>query len=294
VLEDLGLAGKQLEIFKEHLKTPHGIILLSGPTGAGKSTTLFSSLSIVNSTEVNIATLEDPVEYEIEGVNQTQIHPDIGLTFASGLRNLLRQDPDILMVGEIRDKDTAALSVHASLTGHLVLSTIHTNDAVGCIPRLIDMGIDPFLLTATMRLLAAQRLVAKLCQDCKKEQPLPEGVRAQIEQELKHVPDAYKTEDNQLTPKVIWEAPGCPACHETGTIGRSAIFEVVPVTRRFRLAINEASDYDTLYDVARSEGAITMRQDGILKALQGIVRYEDVLRVTAEEDTVVTLKTPST
>ena len=292
VLEDLGLVGKQLEIFKEHLKTPHGIILLSGPTGAGKSTTLFSSLSIVNSTEVNIATLEDPVEYEIEGVNQTQIHPDIGLTFASGLRNLLRQDPDILMVGEIRDKDTAALSVHASLTGHLVLSTIHTNDAVGCIPRLIDMGIDPFLLTATMRLLAAQRLVAKLCQDCKKEQPLPEGVRAQIEEELSDVADVYKTEDNQLNPKVIWEAPGCPVCHETGTIGRSAIFEVVPVTRRFRAAINEAADYDTLYDVARSEGAITMRQDGLLKALQGIVRYEDVLRVTTEEETAVTLKNP--
>jgi len=293
-LEDLGMIGKQLQVFKDHLKSPHGIILISGPTGAGKSTTLFSSLSIVNSAEVNISTLEDPVEYEIEGVNQTQIYPDIGLTFSTGLRNLLRQDPDILMVGEIRDKDTAALSVHASLTGHLVLSTIHTNDAVGCIPRLIDMGIDPFLLTATMRMLAAQRLVAKLCQDCKQEQPLPEALRVQLTQELASVPDAYKTEENQLVPKVIWEAPGCPVCHETGATGRLAIFEVVPITRRFRAAINEEADYDTLYDVARSEGAITMRQDGLLKALQGVVRYEDVVRVTSEEETSVALKKPLT
>ncbi|MEK7556800.1 MAG: ATPase, T2SS/T4P/T4SS family, partial [Patescibacteria group bacterium] len=168
-LEELGVTGPVQKIFQQHLNSPHGIILISGPTGAGKSTTLFSALSTINDPVLNIVTLEDPIEYEIEGVNQTQVHPEIGLSFASGLRSILRQDPDIIMVGEIRDGDTAGLAVHAALTGHLVLSTIHTNDAIGVIPRLIDMGIDPFLLAASLRLLAAQRLVMRLCQECKQE-----------------------------------------------------------------------------------------------------------------------------
>ncbi|MEX2055043.1 MAG: GspE/PulE family protein, partial [Candidatus Andersenbacteria bacterium] len=284
--EQLGLRGKQQRIVQEHLQAPHGIILISGPTGSGKSTTLFTALTLLNAPDVNIATLEDPVEYEIPGANQTQINPDINLTFASGLRNLLRQDPDILMVGEIRDKDTAALAVHASLTGHLVLSTIHTNDAVGTVPRLIDMGVDPFLLTATLRMLAAQRLVSRLCQDCRREVKLPAGVREKIVGMLEGVGEEYRLEENQRTPEVLYESPGCPACHEAGSVGRVAIFEIVPVSRKVRAAINEGGEYDTLQSVSREDGNVTMRQDGLLKALAGEVQYEDVIRVTSENQSI--------
>ena len=280
--DELGMRNEEQIIMKENLYTPHGIILISGPTGAGKSTTLFTCLSLLNSIDINIVTLEDPVEYEIEGVNQTQVHPEIGLSFASGLRSILRQDPDIVMVGEIRDKETAELAVHASLTGHLVLSTIHTNDAVGAVPRLIDMGIDPFLLAASLRLVAAQRLVGKLCQQCKKEVPLSDALQAKIVGELKKVPDTYKTDANQRNPKVLFEAQGCPTCQETGTSGRLGIFEVIPIGRGLRSAINNAGSYDTLLDAATSQGFLTMQQDGLLKALAGLVQYEDVLRVTAE------------
>lgn len=281
--EDLGLVGPAQETFIQHLHSPHGVILISGPTGAGKSTTLFAALSVINDPASNIVTLEDPVEYEVDGVNQTQVHPEIGLSFASGLRSILRQDPDIIMVGEIRDAETASLAVHAALTGHLVLSTIHTNDAIGTVPRLVDMGIDPFLLAASLRLLAAQRLVIRLCQECRKEVPINETTRKQIDRELTGVPETYKTEANQRDPKVIFNSPGCPACQEGQAIGRMGIFEVVPLTRSFRQAIDEAKDYDTLKDIAGEAGYLTMRQDGILKALAGKVHYEDVIRVTSEE-----------
>lgn len=280
--DELGLTGPAQKIFTQYLASPHGIILISGPTGAGKSTTLFSALSSINDPTLNIVTLEDPIEYEVEGVNQTQVHPEIGLSFASGLRSLLRQDPDIIMVGEIRDADTASLAVHAALTGHLVLSTIHTNDAIGTVPRLADLGIDPFLLAASLRLLAAQRLVMRLCEECKEEVKLSDSVRTTIEAELSGLPAEYKTEANQKNPQVLYVSPGCPVCHEGQTRGRLAIYEVVPVTRNVRAAIDEAKDYDTLHDIARREGYLTMRQDGILKSLAGLVQYEDVLRVTSE------------
>lgn len=280
--DELGMRPDEQLTLKESLYAPHGIILMSGPTGAGKSTTLFTCLSLLNAIDVNIVTLEDPVEYEIEGINQTQVHPEIGLSFASGLRSILRQDPDIIMVGEIRDKETAELSVHASLTGHLVLSTIHTNDAIGTVPRLIDMGIDPFLLAASLRLLAAQRLVGRLCQQCKREVPLSNKVRDEITKALATVPDKLKTEANQRNPKVLYESPGCPACQETGVIGRLGIFEVIPVSREIRTAINNSGTYDTLVAASSSQGLVSMEQDGILKALAGLVPYEDVLRVTAE------------
>ncbi len=281
--DELGLRGKAQQVFTESLQIPHGIILISGPTGSGKSTTLFTSLSQLNSPDKNIVTLEDPVEYEILGVNQTQIHPEIGLSFASGLRSLLRQDPDIVMVGEIRDKETAELAVHASLTGHLVLSTIHTNDAIGTIPRLVDLGIDPFLLAASLRMLAAQRLVGRLCQDCKKEMPLSESMKEKLSGELANVPQDYKKTDNQQNPTTLYESEGCPQCQERGSVGRVAIFEVVPVTRKLRDAINVGGEYDTLESMAREEGFLTMRQDGILKALNGEVLLEDVLRVTSQD-----------
>ncbi len=282
--EDLGLRGTMQETFVQYLHAPHGIVLISGPTGSGKSTTLFTSLTTLNSVEQNIVTLEDPVEYEVEGVNQTQVQPEIGLTFASGLRSILRQDPDIIMVGEIRDRDTAELSVHAALTGHLVLSSIHTNSAIGAIPRLIDMGIDGFLLSASVRLLAAQRLVPRLCQKCKKETPMPDAVREKVLLELKNLPETAKTEENQKNPTVLYESPGCPECKEMGVSGRVAIFEIVPISREMRLAINESAGFDALTAIARKEGMISMRQEGILKSLTGEVRYEDVLRVTSETE----------
>jgi type II secretory ATPase GspE/PulE/Tfp pilus assembly ATPase PilB-like protein len=282
--DELGLRGETQKTFVEHLHAPHGIVLISGPTGSGKSTTLFTSLTMLNSSEDNIVTLEDPVEYEVEGVNQTQVQPEIGLTFASGLRSILRQDPDIIMVGEIRDRETAELSVHAALTGHLVLSSIHTNNAVGAIPRLVDMGIDGFLISASLRLLAAQRLVPRLCQKCKKEVPMPDAIREKIQAELTGLPESAKIEENQKNPKFLYESPGCPECKEIGVTGRVAIFEIVPISRQMRLAINEAAGFDALAAIAKSEGMISMRQEGVLKVLAGEVRYEDVLRVTSETE----------
>ncbi len=280
--EDLGLSGAMQDMFTKYLNIPYGIVLISGPTGSGKSTTLFTSLTQLNNTERNIVTLEDPVEYEIAGVNQTQVQPEIGLTFASGLRSILRQDPDIIMVGEIRDGETAELSVHAALTGHLVLSTIHTNNAIGAIPRLIDMGVDSFLISASVRMLAAQRLVPKLCQSCKEEVPLDEAMKEKIQAELAGIPDAYFQEENQRHPAVLYRSPGCPECKEMGVSGRIGIFEVVPVSKAMRSAVNDFNGADELLAIARKEGAITMRQDGLLKALMGTLRYEDVLRVTSE------------
>lgn len=280
--EELGLRGAMEETFVKHLNLPYGILLISGPTGSGKSTTLFTSLTTLNSPERNIVTLEDPVEYEIAGINQTQVQPEIGLTFASGLRSILRQDPNVIMVGEIRDRETAELSVHAALTGHLVLSSIHTNSAVGAIPRLIDMGIDGFLLSASVRLLAAQRLVPRLCQACKTEVELTAAELEKITMELNGIPDTYRVLENQKNPTSLYSTPGCPECKEMGVLGRVAIFEVVPISRKMREGINEFKGFDELNAIAKSEGMVTMRQDGLLKALAGEVRYEDVLRVTSE------------
>ncbi|HSX24890.1 MAG TPA: GspE/PulE family protein [Candidatus Andersenbacteria bacterium] len=282
--ETLGLRGKSQQIFEQYLQSPFGIVLISGPTGSGKSTTLYRSLSELNDPESNIVTLEDPVEYEIPGVNQTQVKSEIGLTFASGLRSILRQDPDIIMVGEIRDRDTAELSVQAALTGHLVLSTIHTNGAVGAIPRLIDMGIDGFLLSASVRLLAAQRLVVHLCQHCKKEVPLTEEEKTIIDKELEKVPAEYKTDENQKNPKYLFTSPGCPECKEMGVDGRIAIFEVVPISHALREAMTDFHGFDQLLEIASNEGMVTMRQDGLLKALTGEVLFRDVMRVTSENE----------
>ena len=282
--ETLGLRGAAQKIFEEYLKSPFGIILISGPTGSGKSTTLYTSLSELNDPESNIVTLEDPVEYEIPGVNQTQVKPEIGLTFASGLRSILRQDPDIIMVGEIRDRDTAELSVQAALTGHLVLSSIHTNGAVGAIPRLIDMGIDGFLLSASVRLLVAQRLVVRLCQNCKEKVALSEEDKMMITQELEKVPAEYKTDENQKNPQHVFTSPGCPECKEMGVDGRIAIFEVVPISHALREAMTNFHGFDQLVEIASNEGMVTMRQDGLLKALVGEVLFKDVMRITSENE----------
>ncbi len=280
-LEDLGVEGRALRIMNEIIKRPYGMFLMTGPTGSGKSTTLYAILSLLNKPGVNIVTLEDPVEYFIEGVNQAQIKPEIGLTFASGLRSLLRQDPNIIMVGEIRDKETAELAVNSALTGHLVFSTLHTNSAGGAIPRLIDMGIEPFLLTASVNLLAAQRLVRKICDKCKTEQKISESVQQLIKSELTGIPQEELADINLKNPKT-YVGRGCPVCGNTGFRGRIGIFEVLPLTKTIQNLINDRASAGKILDQAIAEGMILMRQDGLLKALRGLTTTEEVIRATKE------------
>lgn len=281
--EVLGYTGKRKEDLVVALGRPHGLLLITGPTGSGKSTTLFTALDHLSEPGWNLVTLEDPVEYHVAGVNQTQVNPDVGLTFASGLRSVLRQDPDIVMVGEIRDAETASLCVHAALTGHLVLSTLHTNDAVGAVPRLIDMGIEPFLLAAVIRLVGAQRLVRRICKRCTVAQPLAPVMQQTIAQELKDVPADEKAEENQRRPTVHYLGRGCPECGGKGTSGRLAIAEVIPMDEKFRDAVVRRTSHDELRRLTEEARRLTMRQDGILKALAGQVSLEEVLEVTAED-----------
>lgn len=281
-LDELGISGRRLEAVQDAISKPHGMFLITGPTGSGKSTTLYSILSMLNKPGVNIVTLEDPVEYFIDGVNQAQIKPEIGLTFASGLRSILRQDPNIIMVGEVRDKETAELAVNSALTGHLVFSTLHTNSAVGAIPRLIDMGIEPFLLTASLNLLAAQRLVRKVCDKCKTEtKPSPE-IEKIIRDEIATVD---KSELEGLDPKniKIYVGRGCPVCGNTGYKGRIGIYETLPLTKGIQNLIDERTPAIKILEYAiKEEKMILMRQDGILKALRGFTTVEEVVRATKE------------
>ncbi len=280
-LEDLGVRGIAHEWILENIKKTHGIFLITGPTGSGKSTTLYSILSMINTMAVNIITLEDPVEYFIEGVNQSQINTEIGLTFAAGLRSILRQDPNVIMVGEIRDKETAELAVHAALTGHLVFSTLHTNNAIGAMPRLMDMEIEPFLLTASVNVVGAQRLVRKVCQDCKKAQPVPEALAAQLRAEVETVPDVY-FEGLQKGQIQIYKGEGCEKCENTGYKGRFGIFEVLPITTEIQELILSKAPNAKILDVAAKLGMISLRQDGIIKVLRGETTLEEVVRVTKE------------
>lgn len=281
-LDELGISGHRLELVSEAIRKPHGMFLMTGPTGSGKSTTLYSILSILNKPGVNIVTLEDPVEYFIDGVNQAQIRPEIGLTFASGLRSILRQDPNIIMVGEIRDKETAELAVNSALTGHLVFSTLHTNSAIGAIPRLIDMGIEPFLLTASLNLLAAQRLVRKICDKCKQQREPTEPIRELIKTELKEVKDSELTGIDINNPKV-YVGKGCAACENSGYKGRVGIYEVVNISKPLQDLITDRKPAVKIQEYAvLQEGMILMRQDGILKALRGLTTVEEVVRVTKD------------
>lgn len=280
-LEQLGIRGLALKWIQENIKKTHGIFLITGPTGSGKSTTLYSILSILNTPNVNIVTLEDPVEYFIEGVNQSQVNAEIGLTFAAGLRSILRQDPNIVMVGEIRDKETAELAVHAALTGHLVFSTLHTNNAIGAMPRMIDMGIEPFLLTASVNIVMAQRLVRKICPHCKQEIPVPKGFEDEIKKSMETVPKDYI---EGFDPNVIkmYKGAGCEKCGHTGYAGRFGIFEVLPVTNEIQdLVLGKASSHK-IYEVASKLGMITMKQDGAVKILRGETTMDEVIRVTTE------------
>ncbi|MDH4128635.1 MAG: GspE/PulE family protein [Spirochaetota bacterium] len=286
-LDKLGLTGRSFEVINTGMKKPFGMILMTGPTGSGKTTTLYAILNILNKEGVNIISLEDPIEYFIEGVNQSQIKPEIGYTFASGLRSILRQDPDIIMVGEIRDNETASLAVHAALTGHIVLSTLHTNNAIGVIPRLIDMGVEPFLLPASLNIMAAQRLVRRLCNECKKAvEPVPK-VKEMIEKEIQHLPESSKKELQKYIADgiKIWQAPGCKYCAEKGTKGRIAIFEAFSMSKQIERIIAEDPSESKIEEEATRQEMATMRQDGIVKALQGLVSLEEILRaVEAEEE----------
>lgn len=270
-LEKLGFRDRDLSLFLKNTKKNHGMFLVTGPTGSGKSTTLYSLLNILNSVKVNIITLEDPVEFYIEGINQGQIKPEIGLTFAAGLRSILRQDPNIIMVGEIRDEETAEMAIHAALTGHIVLSTLHTNDACGAVPRLIDMGVKPFLITACLNIIAAQRLVRRICQNCKEEVV----VSPDLEKEIK---ETLSLEKNIKA----FRAKGCPQCDGRGYKGRVAITEVLEMTPELQEVIVTKPDIEAIKKEARRQKMVFMKEDGFRKAIEGITSLEEVVRATRE------------
>lgn len=313
-LEELGYWGKSLETVNEAIKQPHGMMLVTGPTGSGKSTSLFSVLSILNKPAVNISTIEDPVEYKIPGANQTQVNPKAGMTFAAGLRALLRQDPNIIMVGEIRDSETAGLGVQAALTGHLVFATLHTNNAATCLPRLLDMGIEPFLIASTVRAVVGQRLVRRLCVDCREEvtpdaptlKQIAEifgtndaGIMKQVhhleEQALdggigkantgKSTVDTTKlsTTDTKITRLFKVHDGGCESCNHIGYKGRMGIYEVLGNSPDVQRLIVANSTSDQIQQQAIKEGMVTMQFDGFIKALRGQTTVEEILRVTSEK-----------
>ena len=277
-LEDLGVAGRNLTMIKEGIKRPYGMVLITGPTGSGKSTTLYALLQILNQEKSNIVSLEDPIEYYVPGVNQSQIRPEIGYDFATGLRHILRQDPDIILVGEIRDKETAALAIHAALTGHLVLSTLHTNNAIGVIPRMVDMGVDPFLIAPTLILAVGQRLVRKLCPDSRKAEKLSGRARDIILSEIETMPPSVQAALKKDMPEEIYQPEASGTCPK-GTRGRMGIFEVLAMTPQLeKIILSEPSETKILEEAMRQE-MITLRQDGMLKVLQGMIGIEELLEV---------------
>ncbi len=311
-LEELGYWGPSLDLINNAITQPHGMVLVTGPTGSGKSTSLFSVLSFLNKPSVNISTIEDPVEYKIPGANQTQVNPKANMTFAAGLRALLRQDPNIIMVGEIRDSETAGLGVQAALTGHLVFATLHTNNAATCLPRLLDMNIEPFLIASTVRAVVGQRLVRRLCTDCREAVKPDSNELKKIHEifgtddsdKMKHVhqleklaqeggvgtaTDKNKKDDNLSTSessiKQIWKAHdnGCDSCGGIGYKGRIGIYEVLGNSNAIEKLIVANSTSDEIQEQAIKEGMITMQTDGFIKALRGQTSIEEILRVTAED-----------
>lgn len=269
-LDSLGFSPDILPNFLSLIKKPNGIILVTGPTGSGKSTTLYTTLNLLNSTEKKIMTIEDPVEYRLKGISQVQAKPKIGLTFAAGLRSFLRQDPDIMLVGEIRDKETAEIAVQAALTGHIVLSTLHTNDAPSSVIRLIDMGIEPFLISSAVVGIIAQRLVRRICSKCKKE--------IKMTPDIKKILDEYGINSNEIT---LYKGEGCPYCKETGYKGRIAIFELMVITDNIRDLISKNATTAKLRETAIKEGMCQLREDGIKKVCEGLTTIDEVLRVAS-------------
>ena len=287
-LADLGLSGHSLDLVLKNIEKPFGELLVTGPTGSGKSTTLYALLRKFNDEGINVITLEDPIEYFLEGVNQSQIHEEIGYTFASGLRHILRQDPDVIMVGEIRDRETASLATNAALTGHVVLGTLHTNDAVGVIPRLIDMGVEKYLLAPTLNLVIAQRLLRKLCQKCKIKAKLNEAEKRIISEALKTMPEIYRQEltKEQLEMDSIYK-PALPetVCKECGGKtykGRMAIVEILEMTNELEQIILTEFNESKIRTEAQRQNMISMFQDGVIKVLKGVTSLEELLQVAQE------------
>lgn len=285
--EDLGLIGRNYKVLRQAISKPYGLILATGPTGCGKTTTLYAILRLLNKEGVNVVTLEDPVEYFIEGVNQSQIRPEIGYTFAKGLRHVVRQDPDIIMVGEVRDSETADLVIHAGLTGHIVLSTIHTNTAVGAIPRLIDLGIEPYLIPPALNVILAQRLVRRLCPHCKKKVKPTKGEKELILKEIRLLPESVKKEIKIPTSFYTYQPEGCKKCNMIGYSGRIGIFEILTMTRELSDIILRKPSGAEITKEAERQGMIIMKQDGIFKVLEGITTLEEVLRVAEESEVLV-------
>lgn len=288
---DLGMRGSTLKRFEEASLKPNGMLLVTGPTGSGKTVTLASALSKLNTIRVNIVTLEDPVEIRVPGVNQVQVNPQAGLNFADGLRSFLRQDPNIIMVGEIRDGDTAELAVHAALTGHLVLSTLHTNSAAGALPRLLDMGVENFLLASTVNAILAQRLVRKICVDCKEEYEPPEEVQESVKKIMAEVAEnkvllARDPEISKILKAVngrekltLWRGKGCPKCGNVGYRGRLGIFELLYMTEEISRLVLENAPSSKIHDTSVKLGMLTLLQDGYLRIVEGMTTLEEVLRV---------------
>jgi len=276
-LAELGLDGTALKNLEAAILRPHGIIIVSGPTGSGKTTTLYAVLARLNTTRVNISSLEDPVEYQMAGVNQVQINPQVGLTFAAGLRAFLRQDPNIILVGEIRDKETTDLALQAALTGHLVFSTLHTSSAAGVLPRLIDLGAENFLLASTMNALVGQRITRKICAACKISFPVPPPMISEIKSVLGSL--FPKVPENDIK---LYKGKGCAECGNTGYKGRLGIFEVMQISEKIAKLTLEKADSITIEKEAIAEGMITMKQDGYLKVMRGETTMEEVIRVAQE------------
>ena len=272
-LDTMGFTQDTLRIVREAIKSPYGLILISGPTGSGKSTTLYAMLNELDKEHQNILSLEDPVEFSIDGISQSQIYPEIGYTFATGLRTTLRQDPDIIMVGEIRDKETAQLAIQAALTGHLVLSTIHTNSAIGVIPRLIDMGVDPYLIAPTLRLAMAQRLAKKLAPGTGKPRPITDSLKMMVDKQFEDLPSEYKNKINFGSEVYDLEQT---KEYPTGVLGRTAVAEVFLMDKEIESAVLRSATEPEIYKVVRSKGMLTMKEDALIKAFQKIIPFEEV------------------
>ncbi len=276
-LAELGYNDYHIEIINRNMKKSFGLFLLTGPTGSGKTTTLYSILNMLNGENSNITTLEDPIEYYINGINQSQVNSEVGFTFSQGLRAILRQDPNIIMVGEIRDNETVELVIHAALTGHLVFSTLHTNNAWGSIPRLIDMKAEPFLLSSTLNMVMAQRLVRKVCPDCKKEEKIPDNLLQRIKVEIDTIPkkllEEFKGEMK------FYKGKGCSSCSNTGYIGRTVIGEVLELSPKMKNLISKEFTNSDAEKLLKEEGYVNLVQDGVIKALKGLTTVEEILRV---------------